>query len=57
MKYLFSISLLLLFTLGCGDKTVSPEVPDVPEDAETDQRELWQRPGVVVSAMGDLEEA
>ncbi|MEM9929678.1 MAG: class I SAM-dependent methyltransferase [Bacteroidota bacterium] len=47
--------LLLLFS-GCREQPASPEIADVPEDSETEQRELWQRPGVVVSAMGDLEE-
>lgn len=54
-----NFSFLLIFVLllsACADKTATPEIPDVPEDAETEQRELWQRPGVVVSAMGDLEE-
>lgn len=48
--------LLILLLMGCGNKTAAPEIADVPDDIQLEQRELWQRPGVVVSAMGDLEE-
>lgn len=59
MRYSVYVLLLLLILLlpACGDKTVNPEIPEIPAEAETSaQRELWQRPGVVVSAMGELEE-
>lgn len=51
--------LLLLFPLlwlACESKPAVPEIPEVPENQYPSQREVWQQPGYVVDAMGELEE-
>lgn len=55
LKYspLLFIPLLLL---SCGNNPAVPEIPEVPENQYPAQREVWQQPGYVVDAMGELEE-